>query len=251
MATNSSTINISRSAVAGLSIGLNTFGNIVPLAFVENKVGATNPQLLKSANCGNQGLQFTKGCQYTISATKSNKTPNGGEYVILDLSSARSGNGAGLRELLAIGSDGYVTSGQAIPELTNGVDAGKTREGLNTRFDDYQSGLNPATFPPDANIRENITRAQYRNASYFTAPSHTGVWDRRVIIIPIITPDQYNSGIITPTKFGAFFMTSAVSNGQSDIFAEYMGSPAVLGNGGFNPNGGAGTADITTAVLYR
>lgn len=249
LATNSSTINLSRSAVAGFSVGLNRFGNIVPLAFVENRLNEVSPQYLQSPNCGSTGLQYVRGCQYTVSVNNGNAAPAGGEYLILDLSNSRGGNG--LRERLGLGTDGYVTSGQTLPRLTLGVTSGQIREGLNVRFDNFQGGLDPNIFPPDANIIEGITRAQYRNSSNFTAPSHVGVWDRRVIIVPIITPDQYNAGAatITPTRFGAFFMTSAAAN--QNMVVEYMGTPAVIGNGGFDPNGGAGTIDITTAVLYR
>ena len=251
VATGSATISLSRSAVAGFSVGLNRFGNIVPLVFVENRPTETSPHYLQSSNCGSTGLQYVRGCQYTIEVLNGNAPPVGGTYMILDLNSARSSSD--LRELLGIGSDGYVTSGQAIPRLTLGVTAGQVKQGLNVRFDDFNGGLDPNTFPPDANIREGITHEQYRNSSFFTAPTHTGVWDRRVLVVPIITPDpsQYNAatGIVTPIKFGAFFMTAATDN--KNIYVEYMGTPAVIGNGGYDPNGGPGTVDVTTAVLYR
>lgn len=252
LATNSSTVNFSRSAVAGLSVGLNKFGNIVPIAVVENLPGQANPRYLPSSNCGSTGLQFIKGCQYSLTVSTGNAAPVGGEYVILNLNSERN-NSNDLRGLLGIGSDGYVISGQPIPVLP-GDKIGQTLQGLRVRFDDYQSGIDPATFPPDANIREGITRAQYRDPAFFTAPTHTGVWDRRLIVVPIITPDQYDDAakIITPTKFGAFFMNSSLGNGQnSPLYLEYIGLPAVIGNGGYDPNGGPATADVTTAVLYR
>lgn len=234
IATNSSTINLSRSAVAGLSVDLNSFGNIVPLALVEDS---------------STGFQFISGGQYTVSVNNGSKLPVGGEYLILDLTSSR-GSNTDLRELLAIGSDGNVTSGQTIPVRT-GNKSGQISGGIDTRFDDYSGGLDSVSFPPDANIREGITRAQYREL--ITAPSHPGVWDRRILVLPIITPSQYNAGTntITPTKFGAFFMTSKVGGGQPDLHLEYIGTPAVIGNGGYDPTGGVGTPNVTTAVLYR
>lgn len=251
LATNSDTLNLSRSAVAGYSTELNTFGNMIPLALVENAVGATSPQALTSSNCPATHYQYQPGCQYTIQVLNGNATPVGGTYIILDLPSTRSGTGAGLRELLGIGSDVKVTSGQTIPRLTNGVTSGQVKQGLNVRFDSYGAGLSSVTFPPDANIREGITRAQYRDASYFTAPSHTGVWDRRLLIVPIITPAQYNASAdtITPTKFGAFFMTAAAANGELSV--EYLQTTALIGNGGYDPTGGVGTPNISSAVLYR
>ncbi|MFN7927507.1 MAG: pilus assembly protein TadG-related protein [Blastocatellia bacterium] len=248
LATQSNNVDLSRSAVAGLSVDLNTFGNIVPLAIVETTTG-----------------QLTSGNQYTFTVNNGTGTtyPVGGEYLILDLTSTRNNSGAtnpSLRELLAIGSDGYVTSGQTIPVRT-GNKAGQIRDGLNSRFGDYGGGgtdFNELLFPPDANVKEGITRADYRNPGaccFLAPPSGIGVWDRRVMVLPIITPSQFypdsSQPTIKPTRFGAFFMTSRASNGQSDLYLEYIGTPAVIGNGGFDPNGGAGTPNVSAAVLYR
>jgi Flp pilus assembly protein TadG len=248
LATKSSTIKLSRSAVAGLSVRLNRFGNIVPLAFVENRSDAVNPQFLSSPNCGSTGLQYVRGCQYLVQILNGNDAPVGGTAMVLDLKT-RSSNG--LRERLGLGSDGYVTMGQSLKRFTAGVTREQVSQGLNVRFDLYRANLNAATFPPDANITPDITRAQYRNAAHLTTPSTPGVWDRRVLVVPIITPDQYETGaeVLTPHKFGAFFLTAAASN--QALTVEYIGTPTVIGNGGFDPAGEVGAADITTAVLYR
>lgn len=251
MVTGSDTINLSRSAVAGFSQELNRFGNIVPLALVENRPTEASPHYLPTA-CGTTELQFRYGCQYTLAVNNGSSLPIGGDYLILDLANSRGGSSDDLRNLLGIGSDGDVVSGQSIPVRT-GNKSGQISGGLDTRFDSYAAGIDPVTFPPDANIFQGITYAQYKDPSYFTAPTHPGVWNRRLVVLPIITPDQFDvsTNSIRPTKFGAFFMTSAVGNGQPDLHLEYLGVPTVIGNGGYDPSGGPGTPNVTAAVLYR
>ncbi len=248
LATKSSTIKLSRSAVAGLSVKLNRFASVVPLAFVENRSNEANPQYLQSSNCGSTGLQYVRGCQYTVQILNGNALPVGGTAFVLDLST-RQGNG--VRERLGLGSDAYVTIGQALKRLTSGVTSNQVSQGLNVRFALYQGGLEAATFPPDANITSGITRAQYKNPAFLTTPATPAVWERRVLVVPIINLDQYDAGTetITPNKFGAFFMTAAA--GDPNLTVEYMGTPAVIGDGGFEVGGQAGATDITTSVLYR
>lgn len=248
LATKSSTIKLSRSAVAGLSVKLNRFASVVPLAFVENRSNEANPQYLQSSNCGSTGLQYVRGCQYTVQILNGNALPVGGTAFVLDLST-RQGNG--VRERLGLGSDAYVTIGQALKRLTSGVTSNQVSQGLNVRFALYQGGLDAATFPPDANITSGITRAQYKNPAFLTTPATPAVWERRVLVVPIINLDQYDAGTetITPNKFGAFFMTAAA--GDPNLTVEYMGTPAVIGDGGFEVGGQAGATDITTSVLYR
>ncbi len=248
LATKSSTIKLSRSAVAGLSVKLNRFGNMVPLALVENRSNEANPQYLQSSNCGSTGLQYVRGCQYTVHILNRNTLPTGGTALMLDLSAPQ---GNTVRERLGLGSDEYVTIGQALKRLTFGVTSARVSQGLNVRFALYQGGLDAATFPPDANITQGITRAQYKNPAFLTTPATPGVWERRVLVVPIINLDQYDAGTetITPNKFGAFFMTAAA--GDPNLTVEYMGTPAVIGDGSFEAGGQTGALDIMTSVLYR
>src|SRR5205085_31628 len=70
-----------------------------------------------------------------------------------------------------------------------GITAGKVRKGINARFDDYGgSQLDPAFYPPDVNVKENISYADYSAAtaadpSHFQSPAHAGVDNRRLVII--------------------------------------------------------------------
>ena len=50
------------------------------------------------------------------------------------------------------------------------------------------------TYPPDTNIKEGITYAQYQAGSPSQSPTHPGVAGRRVVLIPIIRRSQFDGG---------------------------------------------------------
>lgn len=111
-----------------------------------------------------------------------------------------------------------------------GQNSGPVKQGLNARFGDYSGGLSATAYPPDRNVQEGITYAQYRSAAsgstYFQAPSSgTGQANRRVIIIPIINNNEFNAGRdkVRLYDLGAFFLSTKVGNGQGNITAEYIG----------------------------
>jgi len=154
------------------------------------------------------------------------------------------------------GTKGFFLSGATYDVDTKpGVSAGPVRQGINTRFDEYQtSQVNPLDMPPDTNIKENITYAQYRNGSPSQSPSHTGVPGRRIVIIPIVKYAEYDQGRDTVkfNRFGQFFLQSKVGNGNGgDIQAEYIDDIVVAGKGGYDPNGGPANNLMATPVLYK
>jgi hypothetical protein len=126
------------------------------------------------------------------------------------------------------------------------------KQGINTRFDDYASGLDPSTQPPDTNIKENITFDQYRDGSPSQAPSHTGVANRRIVIIPIVKQGQFNQGRNTVTfdRFGQFFLQTKVS-GNGNVVAEYIKDTVITGKGTYDPNGGPADNLSAVPVLYK
>ena len=128
------------------------------------------------------------------------------------------------------------------------------RQGLNTRFDDYQtSQVNPDDMPPDTNIKESITYDQYKNGSPSQAPKNPGIDGRRVVVIPIVKADQYDQGRNTVTfdRFGTFFLQTKVGSGNGgDLVAEYI-DDIVIGQGGFNPNGAPVNGLMAVPVLYK
>lgn len=242
------TIDLTRRAVAGQSVAINFICNIAPFSVVQDDV--TGAPLNPDPGCPNQTV-FTQGCTYTFRLS-SGSGVSAGNYLILALGGDR--GGADLRRRLGIGDDNCHTLCETA-STEPGVTAGPVRQGLNTRFDIYEgAGLDPTNFPPDTNIRQNITYAQYISGDFNQAPTHPGVPDRRVLVIPIINKSEYNQGRneVRICRFGAFFMRQQVGGGNGgDLRAEYVSDRVILGDGGYNPGGGPGNPQLTVPVLYR
>jgi hypothetical protein len=192
---------------------------------------------------------------YTIRAGPGNKV-SPGNYQILAVDGK---GGKDVRDSLATGVDNCKGAGEVV--LTKpGVTAGPVRQGLNTRFGDYASQMDPATAPPDVNVKENITWAEYRNATPGSAnwqsPSvgAPGEPMRRVVVIPIIKKSEFGNGRdeVTIDRFAAFFLRTSVGGGNGgDIEAEYIGERVVFGKSGYKPGGGPVTPQLAQPVLYR
>jgi Flp pilus assembly protein TadG len=237
--------NIAADATAGMSVPLNTFCDYIPVTAIDA-----------------DAVLFTPGNTYTI-----RRPPGGavtpGNYQILAVddpgaSDDRYGLGRGVRNCIGAGN-----SVQTKP----GVSAGAVRQGINTRFGDPASSLDPAMFPPDENVKENITYQQYLdaqqqldtgaspNSSIFQAPQGGGgVRNRRVVLVPIIKKSEFDSGrdMVMIDRFAAFFLQTRVSGGNGgDITVEYIGLRTVLGRGGYNPGGGTPSPELTIPVLYK
>src|SRR5262249_24553858 len=131
------------------------------------------------------------------------------------------------------------------------------------RFDMYVNGYgsninssNTSTYPPDSNINESITAAQYLNKSPLLAPTHPGADGRRMVIAPIIAPGTYPAGTDGRIlAWGTFFLRSHMftTNGNCAnnppcgyMSVEYVGK-ANIGTPS-DPSCGTG---LTTAVLYK
>jgi hypothetical protein len=149
-----------------------------------------------------------------------------------------------------------------------GVTAGAVRQGLNTRFGDYPAGMDPGTYPPDENVKEDIDyKHAYTDAQKAldqnTTPSPTiyappnqgtGVRNRRVVLIPVIRLDQFNNGRdeVQIDHFAAFFMQTKVTGGNGgDFKVEYIEDRLVTGRGGFVPGGGEPSPELSIPVIYR
>jgi len=233
--------NLSASATAGLSMPLNNFCNFIPLTVID------------------YDIPMVPGQTYTIRAGTTN-SPSPGNYQIL----AVAGPG-GIDVGFGIGSgvDACAEAGATYNLSTKpGLTAGKVRTGINSRFDDYSgSQLDPVNQPPDTNIKEDITKDQYLQgrqdqgpSTIYQAPSHLGVPNRRIVLIPIVKLAQYDQGRNTVTfdRFGAFFLrTKAGSGSGGDIQAEYIDDAFAVGKGGYDPNGGVGNPLLRTPVLYK
>jgi len=226
--------NLTASATAGYSVPLNLFCNWLPVSVIDYDV------------------PMVPGQTYTIRASSGGMT-SPGNYQILAVAGS---GGQDVRIGLASGVDLCAEAGATYAvDTKTGVTAGAVRQGINTRFDEYQtSQVDPISMPPDTNIKTNINYDQYLANSPTQAPSHTGVTGRRVVIIPIVKLAEYDQGrnIVKFNRFGQFFLQTKVGSGSGgDIQAEYIDKIVVAGKGGYDPNGGAANNLMATPVLYK
>jgi Flp pilus assembly protein TadG len=226
--------DLSAVATAGFSVPINVFCNFIPLSVIDYDV------------------PMMPGNVYTIRSGPGN-SPSPGNYQILAIAGR---GGSDVEFGIGGGVDACAEAGATYDVDTKpGVTAGKVRKGINSRFDDYQgSQLDPAQYPPDTNVKENITYDQYRNGSPSQAPTHTGVPGRRIVIIPIIKLSEYDQGRDTVkfNRFGVFFLQTKAGNGNGgDIQAEYIDDIVVAGKGGYDPNGGPANNLLAIPVLYK
>jgi hypothetical protein len=237
----SDTVNLTQQAIAGMSVPPNVMCEWIPLSVIDDDIA--NP--------------FKPGDTYIIRGG-----PHGsvspGNYQILAIA-GRGGSDA--REGIARGVNDCAAPGAVYEKDTKpGVSAGPVRQGLNTRFDDYASGMDWTDYPPDVNVKENITFNQYLAAQPGSAdwqspsPGHVGVPMRRVVIIPLIRLSEYDPGRDTVTfyKFAAFFLQTKPAGGSGgDIKAEYIGQRIMFGTGGYLPGAGPVVPELANPVLYK
>ena len=224
--------DLKASAIAGYSVPLTDICNFLPITVID------------------YGTPITAGQTYTFRAQAGGMV-SPGNYQILALAGA---GGADARVGLAQGVDACAGPGATYSvDTKTGVTAGAVRQGINTRFDEYQtSQVNPVDMPPDTNIQENITYDQYKSGSPTKAPSHTGFAKRRIVYIPIVKAEEYDQGrnIVKFNRIGQFFLQTKVGSGSGgDLRAEYI-DDIVVGVGKYNPGGGANPL-MTTPVLYK
>lgn len=226
--------NLAATATAGYSVGLSDICNFLPVMVVD------------------YGTPIVAGQLYTFRA-QSGSFVSPGNYQILALAGA---GGADARVGLAAGVDACAGPGAEYAiDTKTGVTAGAVRQGVNTRFDEYQtSQVNPQDHPPDTNIKEGINYDQYKAglAKDTKAPSHTGFPNRRVVYIPIVKESEFDPGrnVVRFNRIGQFFLQTKVGSGSGgDLVAEYIDDP-VIGIGTVGSGGGASPL-MVTPVLYK
>jgi Flp pilus assembly protein TadG len=229
-------VDITATATAGQSVALNVICGFLPVSVIDYD----NP--------------IVPGQTYTFRSQSGGKNSvSPGNYQILAVA-GRGGNN--VRVGLASGVDmcGHLDEWYAV-DPSPGQTAGPVREGINTRFGEYGSShVNPTDHPPDTNVANNITYAQYRDHTIAQAPTYPGREGRRIVIIPIIKKSEYDQGhdLVRFNRFGVFFLRSKVGGGNGgDLVAEYIEDRITVSQGGYDPNGGTGTAQITVPVLYN
>ena len=251
----------SRSAVAGMSVGINTICDFFPIAVALEDSDLTDTGFTPPAPNTTMTLNFVQGTGN--SATVANR-----DYIILEVPDIN-GNGAPETAVLSAGLTSICqTLNTSIPfhmtpsaNVNNGPR--QLTDGINTRFNLYANGygnaLQPGTFPPDSNVQEDISYDNYKNRTAVTSPNPNapGKDDRRILIVPIVLPGTYSPPNAQVIKFGAFFLKrrSTVTNPCSgagncaQLEVEWIDERLVIGRGSYDPGGA--TTSLTLPVLYR
>lgn len=223
--------NLSATATAGLSVPLNVICPWLPAFVLDYPADPIKP-----------------GGTYTFRLEPGGMVSPGNYQLLAPIQSGGSGD----REGMANGVNWCISVGTEV-KTKPGVTSGAIRQGVNTRFDVYNAGMDPALSPPDTNIAENITYAQYRDKTVVKSPSHTGVAQRRVVFIPIATTLPGDGrDVITVSRFGVFFLQTSVGGGSGgDLRAEYITDTAFAGNSSYDPGAGAVNDNMAVPVLYK
>ena len=225
--------NLKAEATAGMSVPITSVCDFLPVSVID------------------YGTPMKPGDTYTFRAdTGGSVTP--GNYQILAVAGS---GGQDVRVGLASGVDACAAPGEEYAVDTKpGLTSGPVRVGINTRFDDYGSQVNPIQMPPDTNIQENITHAQYLAGSPSKAPSHDGIPGRRVVIIPIVKQGEYDQGrgVVKFNRFGLFFLQTKVGGGNGgELVAEYIDVATVVGRGKVGTGPAAANGFLAKPVIYR
>jgi Flp pilus assembly protein TadG len=255
--------NESRSAVAGMSVGINTICDFFPFAVALNDSNTTDVGFTPPAANTTMTLNFVQG-------TGNSMTLADKDYVILEVPEI-SGNGAPETIRLSAGVTSICQSlntnvpFHATPSSNVNNGPRQIVDGVSTRFNVYANGpgqLNPTDFPPDSNIAQDIPFQAYNDRTTVTAPNPNapGVDQRRILVVPIVAPGTYTGAPVSaPTiTFGAFFLKSLptvdnpcsnAANGCAHFQVEWIDERLVIGRGSFTPGGGS--SSLTLPVLYK
>ena len=226
--------NLRAEATAGMSIPLTTVCDFLPVSVIDYNDKEISP-----------------GTTYTFrSAPGGAVSP--GNYQILAVAGQ---GGQDVRMGLAQGVDMCAEPGQEYALDTKpGVTSGPVRVGINTRFDEYGPQVDPTRHPPDTNVQEDITYDQYTAGTPSKAPTHAGIENRRVVIIPIVKYSEYDQGrnVVTFDRFGIFFLKNKVGSGNGgELEAEYIKDNTMFGRGGVGTGAAAANGFMAKPVLYR
>jgi len=234
LALKTNAIDMSREATAGMSMPPNVFCDWIPLTVIEDEADP-----------------LIKNTTYTLRAAPQNSVSSG-NYQILAVNGR---GGDDVREDIAKGINDCAGPGSVYTKDTKpGESAGAVRQGINTRFDEYSAGMDPVTYPPDMNVKENIEHKYYDDPGYQQTPGHKGVPGRRLVLVPIVKKSEFENGRDTVTfdRFALFFLQTKVGSGNGgDFQAEYIGTRQAYGSGAYVPGGGPVLPELAMPVIYR
>jgi hypothetical protein len=223
--------NLSATAIAGYSVPLNQICPWLPAFILDIP-----------------GTPIKEGGTYTFRLEPGDAISPGNYQLLAPVTAGGSGD----RQGMANGVNWCVSVGQEVATKP-GVTAGAIRQGINTRFDIFGGGLDPAISPPDENIAENIPYWKYRDKIEVKKPSHDGLAGRRVVFIPIVkTLPGDGRDVVKIDRFGVFFLQTSVGGGNGgELKAEYITDKAFAANSSYDPGAGATNDNQAVPVLYR
>jgi len=261
-----SDIGVSASAVAGPSPSTNTACNIAPL--VACALNPDDPELFGFSTSEIQVLKSASGDSSEIG-------PGNFQLIRLDCP-----GGDCVRENIA-GSYGGCISREDAVETEPGNTVGPTAQGLNTRFGVYSGAMSQDQYPPDVVTIEPSPALVYDDSSgsvtqnsatvtdatldygweqykfdvqnqILTNPPPVGVYERRVLAMPIARCDGASSGQTTLdiVGFGCYFLLQRVvqKGTEAQIFGQFIEGCTASGMPGPNPVAGP---DPYVIQLYK
>jgi Flp pilus assembly protein TadG len=249
----------SRSAVAGMSVGINGICDYYNIALAVDPL--TNPT-----------YSWPTGTPLILKF-KSNKgntiTLQDMQYIVLDTSWVPGGGNNETRDATAGVNPTCVSLGKVLNFSTSNSanDPKGLSIGTNTRLDLYTPPLKCGDVNPDLNVYgknagQAITLQQYLNGSPKSAPNCSpGQSARRIMIFPVINTVVNGPASGKVQQFRAFFLKQPIDGdckpscapgtaAPGDMLVEYAGDNFVVGSGYYDPGGGTGT-NLTIAVLYK
>lgn len=253
---NSNTNDVQATATAGMSPGLNTICDYVPLA-VAKDVPST---------------PFATGTEFTFQFVPSGTTSLvEQDIIVLQTNGSESANltrdsVAGLYPFCATIGSTVQTSTSNSANDNNGPT--QIEVGINSRLDGYSHGMQPDDAGPDTNVHEDPTFANfnwqhYKAGSPLTPPESSHLQyaadNRRIIVMPLVYSGAID-GSVRIGGFGAFLVLRKVVNPNpsfchdipnpcGEVHVEYIGEGFSIGSGSYDPNGACTT--LTKAVLYK
>jgi Flp pilus assembly protein TadG len=251
-------IDIAASAVAGPSPTVNTACNIAPL--VACALDPDDPNLFGFSPNQVEVLKSGSGGSSEVGP---------GNFQLIRLGCS---GGNCVRDNIAGGYDGCIDLGETV-ETEPGNTVGPTVQGLNTRFGVYTGSMTPEDYPPDVITTQPSTPLEYDSASdtvhqngtvatastidygwshyisdiaggigRLTNPPPQGVYERRVLTIPIARCDGGATGQSTLdiVGFGCYFMLQQmVQQGtEAQIYGQFIQGCTAGGTPGPNPVSG-------------
>lgn len=249
-------IDIAATAVAGPSPSINSACNIAPMVVCARD--ADDPDLFGFEENGLEVLKSAAGDGSAIG-------PGNFQLIRIDCP-----GGDCVRDNLAGSYSGCVGEGTTL-ETEPGNTVGPTVQGLNTRFGRYSGPVSAEDYPPDvvvtqpdpplsydeenAQIIQNGTAVdnetidygweQYTQDvvnNYLDYPPPVGVYERRVMALPIARCDGGSSGSTTldVVGFGCYFMLQEVNQQgtEAQIFGQFLSGCKAGGAPGPSPVSG-------------